>query len=216
MKRINVYAACDKAIQAMNRENVEAFWRLKTANFDRINIIRTVKEVYEKSAKRAQKRYYEVAFEAYLLAMALCRIEPKKAHAMAEKAITEEWVRKMLHDTDFMTLYRFDTEMERKAYKLAEALEVAQDKALEIDKALKLWSQQLGQYAINATDYALIDAFLDAKIEVVEWESEADERVCRECMSLDGKKFKIDELPVKPHPKCRCTWVPVLDDEVKE
>ena len=209
--RVDVYAACDKAIKAMDRENLEAFGRLKMAKFDELNIIRTVKSVYTASAKRAKKRYYEVAFEAYLIAMAMCEEEPKKAHVMAEKAITEVWIEKILADTDFVTLYRFDTEMERKAYRLAEALEVSNERDFEINKALRFWSQQLGQYAINMTDYAVLQAFADAGVEKVMWVSEHDNRVCNECHSYDGQVFEIDELPVKPHWGCRCHYIPVLD-----
>jgi len=208
-KNLNVYAACDKAIQAMNRENVEAFGRLKMAKWDEVNVIRTVKAVYTASAKRARKRYYEVAFEAYLLGMAMCGMDPKKAHEMAEKAITEEWVAGVLHDTDFVTLYRFDTETDRKAYRLAEALEATENRNAEIDKALRLWSQQLGQYAINMTDYAVVQAFQDAGIQEVQWVSEGDQRVCNECYSMDGQTFYIDEIPPKPHWGCRCSLLPI-------
>lgn len=205
-EKLNIYEACDKAIKAMNRENLEAFGKLKLANFDELNVIKTVTGVYKTSAKRAKKRYYEVAFEAFLLAMAMCGIPPKKAHQMAEKAITEEWVDVILTDTDPVTLYRFDTETERKAYRLAEALEVTTDKDYEINKALRFWSQQLGQYAINVTDYGVIEAFEEAGIRNVMWVTMHDERVCTECNSYDGKIFKLDEIPIK-HWGCRCRLI---------
>lgn len=208
-EKINIYAACDKAIQGMNRENLEAFGKLKLAKWDEVNIIRTVTAVYRNAAKRAKKLYYEVAFEAYLLGMAMCDWEPKKAHRMAEKAITDEWINQVLTETDVVTLYRFDTETERKAYRLAEALEASADRDFEINKALRFWSQQLGQYAINVTDYALLAAFLDAGIKEIEWISEHDDRVCNECHSYDGQIFRIEDLPPKPHWGCRCHYVPV-------
>ena len=209
-EKVNIYAACDQAIQSMNRAVLDDFGRLKLSDWDEINIIRTVKAVYSKGAKRARKRYYEVAFEAYLLAMAMCAVPPKKAHRMAEKAVTEEWIDRILSETDFVTLFRFDSETERKAYRLAETLEVSNDRDYEINKALRLWSQQLGQYALNVTDYAVIQAFEDAGIESAEWVSEKDQKVCNECHSYDGQKFKIDEIPVKPHWGCRCHLIPVL------
>ena len=203
-KEADIYSAADKAVKAMDRENVEAFGRLKMTKWDEVKIIRTVWSVYRASKKRARKRYYEIGFEAYLLAMAMCGEEPKKAHQMAEKAITEEWVDEILSQTDFITLYRFDTETERKAYRLAETLEVAEDRNTEIDRALKAWAQQVAQYALNVTDYAVVQAFEDAGIEWVEWISEKDDRICRECKGMDGNVFLLDELPRKPHPKCRC------------
>lgn len=212
-EKINVYQACDKAIQAMNRENLEAFGQLKLQKWDQINVISVVTAVYTKSKKKARKRYYEVAFEAYLLGMAMCGIEPMKAHELAEKVITMDWIDDILGQTDFVTLYRFDTEAERKAYRLAEALEVAEDRGAEIDKALRFWSQQLGQYAINVTDYAMIQAFQNAGIEWVQWVSEQDDRVCNECHAYDGQVFRIDKVPVKPHWGCRCHYAPVFKFE---
>jgi len=209
VRTVDYYGACDKAIQGMNRSNLEAFGRLKMAKWDELNIIREVKTVYRKSAREAKKRYYEVAIEAYLLMCALCDIPPRKAHAMAEKAISDEWIDGVLQETDFVTLYRFDTETERKAYRLAEALEVAENRNAEIDKALRFWSQQLGQYAINFTDYAMIMAMQDAGVKWVEWVTMKDEKVCHECGTLDGRIFPIDEVPAKPHWNCRCRLAPV-------
>ena len=206
VRKVDYYGACDKAIQSMNRYNLDAFGRLKMAKWDDINVIQTVVKVYRASEKRARRRYYEVAFEAYLLMAAMCDEDPREAHKMAEKAITEEWVDKVLSETDFVTLYRFDSETERKAYRLAETLEVSPNRDAEIDKALRSWSQQLAQYAINFTDYAALKAFEDAGAELVKWISQHDDRVCNECHALDGQVFRIEEIPRKPHWGCRCFW----------
>lgn len=209
-EKVNIYEACDKAIQVMNRENLKSFGRLKMAKWDEIKVIRTVTAVYTKSVKFAKQKFYEVAFEAYILGLVMCGIDPKQAHEMAEDAIDMDFVEEVLSQTDFVTLYRFNTETERKAQRLAEVLEVATDRNTEIDRALKAWSQQLGQYAINFTDYAVIQAFEDAGIEMVQWISQHDGRVCRECYALNEQVFRIDELPRKPHPNCRCRFRPVL------
>lgn len=211
VRTVDYYSACDAAIMAMNREALEAFTKLKMAKWDEINVIRVVVTTYRTSARKAKKRYYEVAFEAYLLMMALCGVEPKAAHRMAEKSITPEWVDDVLAQTDFVTLYRFNNEMERKAYRLAETLEVSNDRNAEIDKALRFWSRQLGQYAINVTDYAMIQAMQDAGIEYVRWITMRDEKVCHECGPRDGKVYRIDELPPKPHINCRCRLEPVFE-----
>ena len=123
--RIDIYAAADRAIKEMDRDNLREFGKLKLAKFDEINVIRTVSALYRRQAKKAEKRYYEVAFEAYLLAMAMYGIDPKEAAEMAEKAITEKWVAEILDQTDFVTMYRFRTETERKAQRLTEAISAA-------------------------------------------------------------------------------------------
>ena len=209
-KDVNLYAAADRAIKAMNRENVEAFGRLKLAKWDELSVIRTVKAVYRKADQRARKRYYEVAFEAYLLGMAMCGEEPKNAHRMAEKAIDEEFIEDMLSETDFVTLYRYDTEIERKMYRLAEAIETGVNTNAEIDKALRFLSLMLGQYALNATDYAVVQAFEDYGVEMVEWVDVKDGHQCGECHALSGQVFRIDEVPPKPHWGCRCRLRPVF------
>lgn len=210
-----VYDACDRAIKAMNRESLKEFGRLKLANWDQLNVIREVTRVYERSRKRARQKYYEIAFEVYVLVLMWCEIDAKKAHSMAEKAITDEWVDQILEDADPLTLYSFDAEKDRKAQRLIEALGVTSQKDLEIDKALKLWSRQLGQYAINFTDYAAMQAFEDADIEAVEWVTQKDERVCNECGPLDGKVFLLSEVPLKPHWGCRCFWRPADPEDAE-
>lgn len=207
------YEPCDRAIKAMNRENVKDFGRMKLAKWDKLNVIREVTTLYTESAKRARKKYYEIAFEVYVLILLRCHVEAKKAHRMAEKAITDEWVDAVLNETDFVTLYRFNTETERKAQRLVEALAGTENRDYEIDKALRLWSMQLGQYAINFTDYAAVQAFEDAGVEMVQWISQHDERVCTECHALDGQVFRIDEIPRKPHWGCRCFWRAVFRQE---
>jgi hypothetical protein len=40
---------------------------------------------------------------------------------------------------------------------------------------------------------------------------EDDEKICEDCLALDGKTFDIDKAPTLPiHPNCRCCYVPVV------
>ncbi len=208
-----VYSACDRAIKVMNRENLKLFGQLKASRFDELNVIRKVTELYRTSAENARKRYYEVAFEVYVLILMWCGTDAKTAHEMAERTITEKWVASILKDPDLMTLYSFDAEAERKAQRLVEALSATEWKIREIDKALKLWSRQLGQYAINVTDYAAMQAYEDAGIEKVQWVTQKDEKVCADCGPLDGKVFLLQDVPLKPHWGCRCFWIAVLETD---
>lgn len=221
---VGIYEPCDRAIQEMNRQNLKAFGKLKLADFDRLNVIRTVKQVYRKAAKEAEKKYFEVAYEAYILGLIMCEVDVKKTAKMADKAITAEWVDDILTQTDFVTLYRFDTEAERKAERLVEAIAVAEDvegrgdqkrsmyinRDAQIDQALKMWTKQLGQYAINVTDYAVLQAFEDAGVQEAEWVCARDEKVCSSCRGMHGKRYKLSEFPSKPHINCRCTARPIL------
>lgn len=223
-----VYESCDKAIKILNRKSMKEFNSLKLADFDNLNVIRTVRKMYRKLAKQAEQEYRKVAYDAYMYGMWLCWLEweerREKAEKMAEKAITKEWVREILEQTDFVTLYRFDSETERKADRLIEAIAVVEgsdergaalrsmrfNRNDQIDGALRAWSKQVGQYAINVTDYAVLKAFKDAGVEEAEWVTETDHRVCSYCHSMSGKRYKVDEFPSKPHINCRCTAKPVL------
>lgn len=206
---VNYYAPCDVAIKAMDREIVEAFGRLKMSKWDETNIIRTVVSVYSTSAKKARKRYWEVAYEAYILGMIILEKDTKEAQRKADKSITTEWVDNILEETNFVTLYRFNSEAERKAYRLAEQLEVSTDRNKAIDRAMKDWSRQLGQYAIEFTDEAVVQAFKDAGVKRIQWLTSEDEKTCHSCNELHGMEFPIGEIPPKPHYGCRCRLKPI-------
>ena len=207
MEKDDVYAACDRAIRYMDRWCLREFGKLKTMKWDELEVMKKVVAVYRKSAEMARKRYRDIGEEIYLLFYD----EYGEGPAKVRQVITAGWVDELLAETNPVTLYRFDTEMERKAYRLAEALAVAQNRDAEIDRALRAWTKQLAQYAINVTDEAAIRAMDDAGIEKVQWFSQRDNRVCGECHALNGLIFLITEIPPKPHTGCRCFWRPVLE-----
>lgn len=226
---MDYYGPADEGIRQMDRDNLRAFSKLKLADFDRISVIRIVLDLYETQRKKAKKKYLEIALEAYLLGLILSEksISDRTARNMAKQAITEEWVDDLLKQTDFVTLYRFNTETERKAQRLIEALALVADgsanhwmigtpeetRNMLIDQALKQWTKQLGQYAINVTDAAIMQALDDTGVEGVIWLTERDQRVCTDCHQLDGRWFPLDEVPAKPHWNCRCRVRPAMRPE---
>ena len=193
-----IYDRADKAIKAMNRRNLKAFNRLKLAKFDDLHIIKEVDKVYSDSARYAQKQYLDIAREAYDTAA-------REAHyrGNAEKAIDRDWILDMLEEVDPVTLYIFTQEQERKKQRLIEALSVAQDKPKEIDKALRAWTMQVGQYADNAVARARLQAFRDAGIKRVQWVTQHDGLVCKTCDERDGHIYQIGNIP-PTHWRCRC------------
>ena len=209
-KKPDVYEYCDKAIRAMNRYNVREFGQFKATKPKDANVLRMVMELYRRSAKFARKRYYDEASEVFLLFLLLCEIDRMEAEKMVKETITMEWVDERLTETDVVTLYRFDSETERKAQRLAEALSGTKNRDAEIDKALRIWSKQLGQYAINFTDEAMKAAFKAAGVNIVEWVTQRDGRVCEECAALNGLMFPADDVPPKVHWNCRCYLRAVL------
>lgn len=204
------YDTADKAIRDMNRRNLRAFDRLKILPFDELNILRSVKKVYSDSVKLAKKRYLQIARDAYIEALVMAGIDRKKAEKMAEDDITEDWVLDMLEEYDPVTLYQFIPEAERKKDRLVEALIASHNKNEEVDKALRYWTLQVGQYAINSVDEATIDGFKEVGIKEVRWIAQEDGRVCSVCRKRDGKIYPIDQIPPKPHYSCRC-YLAIVD-----
>lgn len=203
------YDLADKAIKDMNRRNLRAFDGLKTLKFDELNVLRTVRKVYDDSVRIAKRRYQQIAEDAYMEALILAGMERSKAEKLAEESITEDWVLDMLEEYDALTLYSFVNEVERKKQRTAEAILAAQDKVAEVDKALRLWTLQVSQYADNSVFYATVDGYQKAGIKKVKWVSEKDSKVCNICNELDGKIFDIDKVPQIPHWRCRCILEPV-------
>lgn len=56
----------------------------------------------------------------------------------------------------------------------------------------------------------------DLGVKTLVWTATLELRTCRVCAPLDGQRFSIDAAFAKPplHPRCRCTLVPLLDDEL--
>ena len=229
MAEIDYYGPADEAIKQMNRDNLRAFSMLKLADFDKLSIVRAVQNLYETQAGKARKKYKEIAYAVYLLALMMTdkKISDRTSRSMAAEAVTDDWIDDLLTETDFVTLYRFNTETDRKAQRLIEALALVADGAENrgwigtpdetrnalIDQALKQWTKQLGQYAINVTDAAVIQALDDAGVKGVVWVTERDQRVCADCHQLDGRWFRLDEVPAKPHWNCRCRVRPAMRPE---
>ena len=228
---MSVYDPADKIIKEMNRANLKAFNLIKLAKWDEINklrvgissgsesnaayeaslrLIKLIANTYAASIRLAKKKYLLCGYEAYIAAMIECHISDRRATDMAYDDITTDWVLDMLEDVDPVTLYSFLQEADRKRDRLTEALSASPNRDKEVDKALKAWVKQTAQYADNTVDYARMTAFRSAGIRQVRWHTQEDDRVCPDCVPLDGKIFDIDKVPPRPHFGCRCFCTPIL------
>ena len=203
------YNLADKTIRDMNKRNLRAFDRLKQLKFDDLNILGAVTEVYDTAAKIAKKRYINIAYWAYVYAMMEAGISEKDAKKAADEDIVEDWIIEMMDEENETTLYKFDTEIERKKARLVEALAVAHNKIAEIDKALRYLTLQLAQYADEAVWIGTIHGFEDAGVKKVRWVAVDDRGVCKECWDRNGRIYLIEEAPPLAHFRCRCVLVPV-------
>lgn len=123
-------------------------------------------------------------------------------------------IEQLLSDPNPVTGYRYDKEVTRKQERCEESINAAQGtakKQAELDKALRFWSQMTGQYVDAVSDTANVSAMRDAGVQYVRWHTQQDEKVCAECRKRDGKIYRIDRIPDKPHWRCRCYTTPLSD-----
>jgi len=118
----------------------------------------------------------------------------------------KKWLKELLEDYDEVLLYVYVHEVERKRDRLAEAVNASKDKTYEFKKGLSLWARMTAWECDGVEYQANLKALKDAGVRRVKWVAMEDERTCPECMELDGKTFRIDKVPPKPHPNCRC-WL---------
>jgi len=196
-----MYEFTEKVIATINRRIIGMFNRLKGIN-DEKAIIHAVNELYEELDEMLRKYLLLIARKIYSSVNLEDWIED----------LAVIWLMELLEGYDPVTKYVYTHEVERKKARLIEAMIASNDKAKEVETAKRLWARQVRQYADNVTHEAVLEAYKDKQIERVEWQTEEDERVCKECVRRNGVVYFITEVPPKPHYGCRCILVGVSDD----
>lgn len=170
--------------------------------FDELNVINIVKDLYSGLEKDNENAFLELAALAY-----------REASPHGMKLPNRKWMNELMKDYDPVTFFIYMNEVERKRDRAAEAINAAKDKGYEFKKALSYWHRQTAQYADIITDQARLKAFKDAGVKRVRWNTQKDDKVCRDCDPLDGKIFDIDKAPAKQHWNCRCYYTAVLEEK---
>lgn len=194
-----MYDYSDKVIAILIKRFIEIFDSLRTGFFfDELNIFDSVNSAYAELDELSQMWLTNIAARAY-----------KDAGGEDNSFINRDWLTEnVLEAYDPVTKYVYINEVDRKRSRLAESLIASEDKSIEIDKALKLWSAMISQYAITVVDTATVSAYKSLGVKEVVWKSVKDGRQCKVCMSRDGKVYSTDEVPPKAHIGCRCYLVP--------
>ena len=196
-----MYEFTDKEMKKLTVKMVRAFSKLKRKSilqFDEVNSLR-------KSVNDCYKECYHFVIETYL---SVAKHYYKECGG-DDTVLTALFVEGFLGGYDPVTRYIFKTETDRKRARLFEALVASKD-VKEVDKGLRLFHNQVKQWADEITDEARMKAFADTGIEKVRWKTEEDSRVCKECGELNNKVFPIGNVPDKPHIGCRCYFLPVM------
>ena len=198
-----MYEFTDKVLAHLNREYIAIFNKLKSnvstkkfAKLDEVTVIgKAVEQTYLKLMSISKPMFQKIADHAY--------------HRYCPgDSLEEMWLSGFLEGYSPVTKYVFTKEVDRKRARLYEALIATHGSSKEIDNALRYWSKMIAEYAVEITDAATIAAFDDLGITEVEWFTEEDERVCKECGKRHGKVYPIDAIPPKPHWGCRCYLLP--------
>lgn len=194
-----MYDYSDKIVTFLIKQFIELFDRLRTTLYiDEINILGNVNQVYAELDELAQEWFLNIAKKAY-----------KDAGGEDNSSVNRQWLTEnILEAYDPVTKYVYINEVDRKRSRLAESLIASDDKNGEIDRALKLWSAMISQYAITSVDAAAVSAYKSLGVKEVVWKCRLDSRTCGICLSYNGNIYPIDKVPPKPHIGCRCYLVP--------
>lgn len=196
-----MYELTDNMVSYLNKRFIEAFGKLKTVfSFDELNVLQATKNLYSELNAIVKEAFYLLAVSVY------------EQYAGGDNgSITEDWLDEILNSYDPITKYVYEHEVERKCARLAESIIASATENAEIDTGLRLWSSMITQYAIEITDKAVLQAYIDTDIEKVRWVSHEDNRRCKICKKRHGRIYDIYELPPKPHIGCRCWFEAVAE-----
>lgn len=171
---------------------------MKLAKFDELNVLQTVRGLYEDLDKEAREM---------LLAMAIDVYDGTELHGEDEP--DKKWLLALLSEPSPVTGYIYINEVGRKRDYLLESLGSSTNRDASLRKALSYWVRMIAQYADDITEAAVIKALGDAGFDEARWHTQNDEKVCKVCWKRDGKIYPINRLPARPHWGCRCWWEPV-------
>lgn len=194
-----MYEYTDKVIKVLFRIAVELYGRTKARlKSDEINsgtVYDSVTYLYEQILVELKKLLLNLAGHYYLL-------ENKKRK---RSPLNEAWLDDYLLAYNTLLLIIPENELRRKQERLIEAILSA---PFELDAhmqtALNLLCRQLRWMSDDITDRARVEGMKDSGVTYVMWNTQRDGRVCKECRERDRSIYRIDEVPVKPHPGCRC------------
>jgi len=211
----------DEVYRHADREMAKAFRAIRAAfsnqqlraAWDELNVISVTTQVnrlYGELDTYLRGRYLRIARKAYRDAWG------EVVHGREPDHEPDEvFVGRMMDRYDPKTEYQYSREWERKRDRLKEAMLAAgfasdavrmanTQKAREVLKrALRLLERQVQEMADSTTDEARTQAFEDAGIEEVRWNTQQDNKVCLECAARDGLVYPVRNVPGK-HPRCRC------------
>lgn len=205
-----MYESADKYVKLLNRMFIKEFTMAKNKlpKFDELHTIHSASAMYQRMYSYVKEYFLKIAIDSYREGLELLDspLSAKKSDVPDRK-----WVSDFFVGYDKLTAYVFEHEVDRKASRFAESVIATDYMAKMYDTALRLWANQVAQYAINITDMALLKAYLDNGVKKIKWVTTLDDRTCKVCEARNGNIYPINKIPLKPHIGCRCYYLPVED-----
>ena len=211
-----MYRLADKLLEQLKKLIRREFNRLGIFGFDELNVHRVTTEtteLFERLMAENLKRYLQVAQKASTDAKALviaAGYEDRKIEIP-----DEAWVAAFLQSYNYVSGFLYEQEAERKRLRLAEQMLTAkeyQSRTLyndSVKRSANLWWMQTAHYMLDAVDESTLDTYKMMGVDKVAWNTNIDGRECKICRDRNGRIYKIDDVPPKPHRGCRCRWMPV-------
>lgn len=194
-----MYEYTDALLKVYRKRMISVFTRYKSIlHIDELNVLNGSERMYNELEAIAEKCFLKIAKKYY------------NHYAKTEKTdIDRDWLLDFLEDYEPTVKYVYLHEVDRKRQRFAEYLLSTGKKDEAFKDALRYWNDMFTQFAILTTDKATLTAYKDNGIKKVKWYTIPDERRCGTCRKLHGMIFPINEVPPKPHWKCRCYYVPI-------
>lgn len=225
---MDVYEKTDRLIARNRLETARQFNTVRRkvsglADFDEINTL--VKRLYFRLEEKNRKMYREIMVQEYRDCLEGEVPDEELDNLLFD--IFESELDEILDDYDPVTGYVYTRETERKCERLFEKCvslishkegdgggilyPLNNELRQAFDRAFRLWANMTEEYAIRSHDRAREEAFHAFNVEKVVWRTENDRKVCKTCAELEDEVFPLDEVPDKPHLRCRC-WIEPIDD----
>lgn len=176
--------------------------------------LRLSKTSVKQIKKETERAFYKIEQAAFTMLL-------RNAKAYRQD-ITEDEVKKWLNEYYIVTQYVYYNELKRKEQRYIETLITLKDNdysyngidAMTAQKRLaRGLKKQIEEYGVMIVDKARTTAFKAQGVSKLKWVSQTDKNVCAECIKRNGKIYKIDKVPPKPHYGCRCYMVKVNNND---
>ena len=191
------YLKTDKTIKHLNRQYARMFRRV--TSFDELNVIEASREIYDEAYTLAEREATRLAEVIY------------KDHSKEERVFDAAgFVLALILAYNPVTKYVFKNEIDRKRSRFADWLIASDRPQEEIERAKRLLAATNAQFMDDVTFDTMVAAFRDNGATQVVWVTSPDDRRCKVCAAMDGKRYPIERVPPKPHIHCRC-WVKEVD-----